>query len=39
MVLQENNNLEYVNVEDIDYFKESDKYETAIDVCYFVKKN
>jgi len=39
LVLQENNNLEYVNVEDIDYFKQSDKYETAIEICYFVRKN
>jgi len=35
LVLHDKGGSEYVNVEDIDYFKQNDKYETAIDLCFF----
>ena len=36
LILNENNKLEYISVEDIDYFRQNEKYETGVDLCYFV---
>ena len=34
--IEEKNKLEYISVEDIDYFRQNEKYETGVDLCYFV---
>jgi len=35
LVIQSGDDKECINVEDIDYFKKSDKYETAIELCFY----
>ena len=38
MIIKEKSVEEYVNLEDIEYIKMSEKFDDALDICYVVKK-
>jgi len=37
MIMKDKNGEEYIDLQDIDYIKLSDKYEDALDICYLVR--
>jgi hypothetical protein len=38
MIIKDKKGDEYVNLEDIDYIRESDSEDYCLDICYIVKK-